>query len=308
VAAHKDFLPQVQVIDRKIGLTKSLEGDLIIAADGIRSTLRKQMAKVGNYTDQLVPTGDAAFRLLIHRESVKHDQELLSMLDSNIAVRYMGPGGHVMAYPLKRNLLYNIVLLHPATTEPEMEDEDIWTTRSDRAKLVGLYESWSPMVRSWVNHADVEVIKWPLKTLEPLPHWVRGSVALAGDACHPMLPYVAQGASNGIEDAAVLATAFTCTDNVSLALGVYEVVRKQRAERIAASAAATGRTLHLSDGAEQRERDNKIRNAARGVSDGDDWRDTQWQDYVWGTDVMRVTIDQWEEMADQVRNSQSQKR
>ena len=105
VAAHKDFLPQVQVIDRKTGLTKSMEGDLIIAADGIRSTLRKQMAKAGNYMDQLVPTGDAAFRLLVHRESVKHDQELLSMLDSNIAVRYMGPGGHVMAYPLKRNLL-----------------------------------------------------------------------------------------------------------------------------------------------------------------------------------------------------------
>ncbi|KNG48585.1 salicylate hydroxylase [Stemphylium lycopersici] len=136
----------------------------------------------------------------------------------------------------------------------------------------------------------------------PLPTWVRGGVALIGDACHPMLPYVAQGAANGIEDAAVMATALNCTSNIELALCVYEAVRKERAEKITASASDTSRSLHLPDGPEQEKRDRSIQSARHperaGESDvADRWRDQQWQDFMWGIDVMRETVNKWTELS-----------
>ena len=111
-----------------------------------------------------------------------------------------------------------------------------------------------------------------------------------------MLPYVAQGAANGIEDAAVIATALNCTSSCPIALRVYETVRKERAEKIAASASETSRSLHLPDGPEQEKRDIMITAAGckeePGVVDtADKWRDQQWQNYMWGVDVMRETVE-----------------
>jgi salicylate hydroxylase len=282
-------------------------GDIVIAADGIKSVCRKHMAMAGGYAnkDQPYPTGDAAYRLLIPREKVQHDPELLAMLDRDVAMRYMGPGGHIMAYPLKGNKVYNMVLIHPSKTSGDVE-EDAWTTTGERKKMMSFYGSWSPAIRKWLSYAGEEneenIPEWTLNMYPPLPTWIRGGVALIGDACHPMLPYVAQGAANGIEDAAVIATALNCTSNVHLALRVYEAVRKERAEKIAASASDTSRSLHLSDGPEQEKRDKDIQSARReeraGESDlGDKWRDQQWQDFMWGIDVMRETVDKWAELS-----------
>lgn len=70
------------------------------------------------------PTGDAAYRLRIPRARVQHDAKLLAMLDQNVAMRYIGPGGHIMAYPVKRNTVYNIVLLHPEKPTREIRDKN----------------------------------------------------------------------------------------------------------------------------------------------------------------------------------------
>lgn len=142
--------------------------------------------------------------------------------------------------------------------------------------------------------------EWDLQTHPPLPQWMRGSVVLIGDACYPMLAYVPQGAAQAIEDSAVLAMVFNQTGDVQLALRVYEAMRKTRGERIAVSASTTRQSLHLSDGPEQRIRDEAIRNVGRANSKNEDksekWRDTAWQDYVWGVDVMRETVEKWEEL------------
>jgi salicylate hydroxylase len=286
----------VLVLDCKTGLKTWWVADVIIAADGIRSTLRKQIAQAIGFQDEPVPTGDAAYRLLIPREKVKYNPTLLEMLDQNVAMRYMGPHGHVMAYPLRGNTLYNLVLLHPDKNADRVKDDDYWTTQGDRAEMLAFYSSWSPAIRAWISHADEKVLDWSLNTHKPLPTWVHGNIALAGDACHPMLPYVAQGAANGIEDAAALATVFTHTDDISVALSIYQTVRKERAERIAASASATGRNLHLPDGPEQQRRDERIIHPSGNGRSRDRWRDTKWQDYMWQTDVMRDIDESWDEM------------
>lgn len=208
-----------------------------------------------------------------------------------------------MAYPLRKNQLYNMVLLHPAKAS-EDATEDIWTTIGDKREILRFYNSWSPLVQKWLSYAEEEstgtIPEWTLNTCAPLPTWVRGNMALLGDSCHPMLPYVAQGAANAIEDAAAIAVGLTCTSDVPLALAVYEAVRKERAEKIAASAADTGRSLHLPDGPEQEARDEAIRNAGQ-ADKADKWRDEEWQDYLWGVDVMRQTVENWAELSAAVR-------
>ncbi|KAH8590928.1 hypothetical protein B0O99DRAFT_285698 [Bisporella sp. PMI_857] len=310
LTADAGFAPRVQVRDNKNGTVVWFQGDVVIAADGIQSTLRKQMAMARGYRYEPTPTGDAAYRLLIPRERIQHDASLLAMLDQDVAMRYMGPGGHIMAYPVKRNTLYNMVLLHPAKAKLTTNgtgtgtgtgtDHAFWATKGNRSEMLDFYRSWSPAIRAWLEYADDDMLEWTLQTYPPLPEWVRGSVALIGDACHPMLPYVAQGAANAMEDAAVLTTAFTQTADVQLALRVYEAVRKARGEHIAAGAVSTGKSLHLPDGPEQRKRDEAIRNAGRdnlGNGDhSDKWRDATWQEYMWGVDVMRETVERWEEL------------
>ncbi|KAF3809053.1 FAD-dependent monooxygenase OpS4 [Colletotrichum gloeosporioides] len=298
VGVHSRFLPQVQVRDALTGMFSWISADLVVAADGINSIVRKQLSTAAEFSDEPMPGGDAAYRLLVPREKIKHDSKLLQMLDQDVAVRYMGPGGHVMAYPVKRNTLYNLVLLHPAkeTDQRDIASEDVWSTKAHRKAMLDFYNDWSPAVRAWLRHAEEEILEWRLDTYPAMPRWVRGNVLLLGDACHPMLPYVAQGAAMSIEDAAVLAAALTRTSNVPLALEVYETVRKERADRIAASAASTGRSLHLSDGPEQEKRDDAIRHAVVGGDREDRWCDNEWQDYMWATDVTRDTIENWEQL------------
>lgn len=301
-AVDSTFSPRVRVKWGGSGKTVWFRGDVVIGADGIKSVVRRQMVIASGHEDCPVPTGDAAYRLLIPKEKIEQDKALLEMMGKDVAVRYMGPRGHVMAYPLRHNTLYNLVLVHPMGAKKKKplgggDTPDSWTTKGNRKEMLDIYKEWSPAVCSWLKHADDEVLEWDLYTHPPLPTWVRGSVALMGDACHPMLPYVAQGAANAMEDAAVLATAFTFTSDVRLALDVYEKARKDRAEQIAASAAVTRNVLHLPDGPEQTKRDEAIRNANRVSGDSPDrWGDQKWQDYMWGVDVVKDTVERWHEL------------
>ena len=106
-----------------------------------------------------------------------------------------------------------------------------------------------------------------------------------------MLPYVAQGAAQALEDAAVLAITLSLTDDVPLALRVYESARKKRAETIQDSAARTRMTLHLPDGPEQEARDLAMGSEGKNP---DLFVDSSWQDYMWKTDVMKDTLEGWD--------------
>jgi salicylate hydroxylase len=285
-----DFSPSIQ-----LSTGKWIHGDLVIAADGIRSTIRGQIARSHDHIDKASPTGDSAYRILIPREKLEHDQNALKLLEQNIGMRWMGPGGHVMAYPIKNNQVYNMVLLHPQ--KPNQTDVESWTIKGDKKEMMKFYEHWNPLLKSLLSYVpDGEVMEWTLNSHAPLPSWHQNKVMLIGDAVHPMLPYVAQGAAQAIEDAGAIVAALTQTDDVELAIAVYEQVRKDRGETVQSSAAQVRKALHLPDGPEQQARDKKIRAASQGVGKNPDlWADTGFQEFVWGTDIMKIVCEDWDE-------------
>ena len=86
-----------------------IEGDVVIAADGIKSDIRGMMMEKHGVKDRSQPTGDAAYRVQIPKDKLQHDPEALELLEKNVGMRWMGPGGHIMAYPIKKNTVYNMV-------------------------------------------------------------------------------------------------------------------------------------------------------------------------------------------------------
>ncbi|KAG9588546.1 FAD/NAD(P)-binding domain-containing protein, partial [Aureobasidium melanogenum] len=228
-----------------------VRGDLIIAADGIKSNIRHQVAAHHKHVDRATPTGDAAYRILVSRERMQRDPVTLDMISRNAAIRWMektGPHGHIVAYPIKNNNIYNMVL--------------------------------NPTVQRLLSYVpENEVIEWTLNSHRPLPFWHQNKVVLVGDACHPMLPYLAQGAAQAIEDAGVLQVVLNkSSTDIGLAIKIYEQVRKARGEAVQASASEVRTALHLPDGPEQRERDYKIRFAGQDKGNNPDlWADKDMQ-------------------------------
>lgn len=292
IKADPEFKARIQVDSGEW-----LEGDVVIAADGIRSRIRHQMALHHGVKDHSTSTGDAAYRVIIPREKIQGDKRALELLDRNISMRWMGPGGHIMAYPIKNNNAYNMVLLHPQ--KPNAKNIESWTNKGNKKEMTEFYKDWNDLVRDLLSHVpEGEINEWTLNSHRNLPHWIENKCALIGDSCHPMLPYVAQGAAQAIEDAAVLTISLSLAEDVPTALGVYEAVRKSRAEAIQNSAATTRQALHLPDGPEQEKRDEAI--AGTGPNP-DLWADRDWQDFMWGVDVMKDTVDDWGKWVAEVR-------
>jgi salicylate hydroxylase len=168
-------------------------------------------------------------------------------------------------------------------------------------------------------------MEWTLNSHRPLPTWIENKWVLIGDACHPMLPYVAQGAVQAIGNVGVLTCALSLIrskDEIDTALEIYESVRKERGEKIQNSASETRNSLHLPDGEEQRKRDEAIMasSTGQGGHNPDLWADSECQDFMWGessfifilfgliellksmladsqvlgTDVMKDTVENWD--------------
>ncbi|KAK6357725.1 hypothetical protein TWF718_002034 [Orbilia javanica] len=296
----QDFSPSI-----RLSTGEWVSGDLVIAADGIKSFVRSQIAKKMGVKDETVSTGDAAYRVVIEEERMRSDPKIRELLKSNTGVRWMGPGGHIMAYPLRSHKLYNMVLIHPI--RPHQIDTESWTSPGTKAEMLKTYSGWNSTVKQLLSYVpdDGEVMEWTLNSHAPLKSWHEGRFVLIGDACHPMLPYVAQGAANAIEDAAVLTIVLgmiQSAEKIEDALKVYEVIRKERGEAIQASARDTQKILHLKDGREQEERDRRIREstvAARGgekKGNPDLWADLRWQEFMWGVDVMKEAAERGGEL------------
>jgi salicylate hydroxylase len=140
-----------------------------------------------------------------------------------------------------------------------------------------------------------EVCEWRLRVHAPLPTWTHHTVALVGDACHPTLPHLAQGAAQAIEDAAVLGVVLsklpdTSATSINKALKIYEKVRKERAETLVELAAENGRSMHLGEGKAKEERDKifeKLRTEGKGAVP-DKWADADVQKNIYGNDCMKV--------------------
>jgi salicylate hydroxylase len=129
------------------------------------------------------------------------------------------------------------------------------------AEVLARYDGWHPIVRSLIE-AFPETFIWALHDRAPLPRWSDGRITLLGDACHPMLPMMAQGAAQSIEDGATLAALLMAMPSDVLgALARYETLRKPRATRLQEASAANRTRFHLPDGPEQQKRDAAMANS-----------------------------------------------
>lgn len=159
-----------------------VSGDVVIAADGIKSVIRGKLLNDDNI--KAYPTGDAVYRVVLPRSVMENDPELKPLIDAPDATRWVGPGRHVIAYPVRRHELYNVVLTHPDRGNVE----EGWTTKGSKQGMINDYLGWDHRVRKIIDLVNEdEVLEWKLCLHKPLPTWIRGSVALLGDACHPML-------------------------------------------------------------------------------------------------------------------------
>lgn len=174
--------------------------------------------------------------------------------------------------------------------------EESWTSKASKKELLDNFGNWDAQyLRKLVDLIpDDSVLVWQLCVHDPLPSWMMGKVVLLGDACHPMLPYVAQGGAQAIEDAAVLHLALDQVSSIKdlpVYLKAYEYARKPRAEHIAGLAGLNRDILHLPDGLEQQERDRKFAAVAQGGENPDLLGHADIQRLLWGHDPEKEYLD-----------------
>lgn len=210
----------------------SAHGDVVIGCDGIHSKIRE--ALLG--PERPVFTGNVAWRGVVPAAR-------LNGVDVRpVVTSWMAPHSHAVTYFLRRGALVNFV----GVTERSDWTGESWVERGDKQDLRADFKGWHPTLRAIVEAIE-EPYRWALFVRNPLPKWSEGRVALLGDACHPMLPYMAQGAVMAIEDGAVLANCLaTGRADVAAALKRYESLRLPRTARVQAGARAQGAVFHLS--------------------------------------------------------------
>jgi salicylate hydroxylase len=223
------------------------EADVLIGADGIHSVIRAAL------TEPAPPThsGMCAFRALVPAAAAPEFARRPAQ-----AV-WLGPGRHVVHYPVSGGELVNLVAIAPAggyVTES-------WTATATVAEFLAEFEGWDGRLTGLIGAANTPG-RWALLIRQPLPRWTWGPVTLLGDAAHPMLPFLGQGAAQAFEDAAMLASCLAGgQENPALALRRYDSARIDRASRVQQGSHARADFNHLPDGPQQRARDEALRAA-----------------------------------------------
>ena len=199
----------------------SAHHEVLIGADGIHSRVRS--ALFGEESPRF--TGVVSYRSVVPSERVKGVPEIEAF------TKWWGPNpqSQIVTFPLNQGRETFVF----ATTGQDSWTEESWTREGDVQELREVYRDFHPDARKLLDACD-SVLKSALYEREPLAQWGRGRVTLLGDACHPMLPFMAQGAGMAIEDAVVLGRALAGVDlpGVPQALQVYEQARRERTARI----------------------------------------------------------------------------
>jgi salicylate hydroxylase len=168
----------------------TIDGRLVIGADGIHSKIRAGT----------LGAGKAAFTGCIAWRGVVPSDRLPARLRCAVGANWVGPGRHVVTYPLRRGELVNFV----GVVERQGWETESWTARGSRQDCAADFQGWHPDVHALIDNIDVHY-RWALMSRPPIEHWSKGNVVLLGDARHPMLPFMAQGAVMAIEDGVLLA-------------------------------------------------------------------------------------------------------
>jgi salicylate hydroxylase len=205
------------------------EGDLLIGADGIHSVIRTAMLGPGDPRF----TGNVAWRIVVPIE------RLADHAPPPTACVWVGPGRHAVTYRLRGGALANFV----GVVEQDGWTRESWTEEGTREEALADYRGWHPIISRMIKASD-HLYRWALYDRDPLPSWTDGRVALLGDACHPMLPFAAQGGVMAIEDAWCLAQSLDRAGDVAARLESYARGRHARTAKVQQTARANAGLFH----------------------------------------------------------------
>ena len=203
-----------------------IEADVVIAADGIHSGLRPHVCP----QSRPVFSGSVAYRGLVPHEHAPH-------WPTDRWQMWLGKGKHFIALPVRAGKLISYVGFVPA--DEEMKES--WSASGEPDALRGEFAGWDPRIQHLLKEVQ-STFRWALYDREPLPIWTKGRLSLLGDAAHPMLPHLGQGANQSIEDGMALATILARADRrtAPAALLAYQRLRRERVAEIQRGARENG--------------------------------------------------------------------
>jgi salicylate hydroxylase len=204
----------------------SVEADLVVGADGIHSELRQYVAP----PSRPVFSGSVAYRGLVAHERI-------APWPTDAWMMWLGKAKHFLTFPVRAGKLINYVGFVPA----DAEMQESWSAPGDPGVLRQEFAGWDPRIESALKHVEL-TFRWALYDREPLPTWTKGRLTLLGDAAHPMLPHLGQGANQSIEDGMALATILARAERASApaALLAYERLRRERVASVQRGARENG--------------------------------------------------------------------
>ncbi|MFL4985599.1 MAG: FAD-dependent monooxygenase [Xanthobacteraceae bacterium] len=208
---------------------ETAQAPLAIGADGVHSQVRASLFGAG--AAQF--TGCIAWRGIVPME------RLPAQVSRTCGTNWVGAGGHVVHYPLRRGELMNFVGILERT-DWQIES---WTIRGTTEELANDFRGWHADVHAIIRTIE-EPYKWALMVRPPMPHWTKGRLTLLGDACHPMLPLLAQGAVMALEDGFVLARCLGTYADHATAFAHYEAARRDRTARAVNGSAENAQRFH----------------------------------------------------------------
>jgi salicylate hydroxylase len=204
----------------------AVEADAVVGADGIRSAIRAQ-----NFgADQARFTGMMAWRCMVPMDCAptRVGPGNGVTLERGEYFGWIGPNGHVICYPIGRD--GDVLNIFAGHYSQEWVEES-WSVPSSREELIAAKAGWNDALLNMFHHVE-GVFKWGIYDRDPVPEWTRGRVTLLGDAAHPTMPTLAQGANMAIEDGYVLARQLVQHDDVETALLAYAAERQPRTARV----------------------------------------------------------------------------
>lgn len=225
----------------------SATADVVIGADGIHSRVRELLVR-----DEPRYSGQSIYRALVPAD------QLAFLGTKPKVVLWLGPGRHCVCYPVASGQQISLAATVP---NPQWGAES-WSAQGRVLDLAEAYRGWHPEVRA-VTSAPHTLGRWALHDRERLRRWSTNRITLVGDAAHPMLPFLAQGANQSIEDAVALVACLRDVrrgeaGQIAAALARYEQAREPRTTEVQRMSRANTTALHLPDGVEQRRRDEAL--------------------------------------------------
>ena len=276
---------------------ESFTADLIVCSDGVKSLGRPKV--LGGMDVPPMRTGFAAYRATVNMEEMRAHPELIDLVAKPSLNLWVGNMRHVMSYSISSGKSFNMVLSHPDRSDPAT-----WNQQSPDKILSDMkahFQGWDPRLTKIIDMVKT-TLKWPLVSGSALDRWIAPSqkLLIMGDAAHPMLPYMSEGAAMAVEDGAALAEAIDqigSLEELSDALHVWETVRITRTGQMQEASLINGRLWHFADGPLQRARDEAMRPEVEGkqfLSSPNQWSDPTTQRWCYGYDAELEIRQAWE--------------